>query len=273
MKADILAVDGKKIKEIELPSMFSAKIREDILGKAFEAEKIRQPYGPNFMAGKQASASGIIRHKRHAWKAGYGSGRSRVPRKIMLRRGTQFYWIGAEVSGTRGGRRAHPPKIEHFKKLESKKINKKEALIALSSAIASTLQKDKIKSRYKRVNDIKIKLPIIVEDKITFLKTKELISAIKIILNNLSIVAIPKKSIRSGKGKLRNRKYKKSAGALIVLGNNERAKTKLIESKRVKELKIADLYPPGRIVIYTESGIKDLKSFEDKMQAKVGVRK
>jgi len=269
MKADLISIDGKKIKEIEIPSMFSAKVRNDILNKVFEAEKIWHPYAPNFRAGRQASASGIIRHKRHSWKAGYGSGRSRVPRKIMWRRGTQFYWIGAEVSGTRGGRRAHPPKIESM--LKTKKINKKEALIALISAIASTSHKENVKSRYKRINEVNIKLPIIVEDKIISLKTKELIPAVEKILGNLFIVAIPEKSIRAGRGKLRNRKYKKSAGALIIIGNNEKFKTKIIESKKVKELRVADLYPIGRLVIYTENAINDLKSLEEKQ--KLGVIK
>ena len=262
MKAEILSINGEKIKEIELPKVFSAKIREDILNKVFEAEKIWHPYAPNFMAGRQSSASGIVRHKRHAWKAGYGSGRSRVPRKIMWRRGTQFYWIGAEVSGTRGGRRAHGPKIEHM--LKTKKINKKEALMALMSAIASTSHKDKIESRYKRINEVKIKLPIVAEDKLISLKTKELISSLEKILGNLFVVAIPEKKIRAGKGKLRNRRYKKSAGALIVTGNNEKVKTKIVESKKANELKVADLYPAGRLVIYTENAIKELEKLGEK---------
>ena len=262
MKAEILSIDGKKTKEIELPKIFSEKIREDILSKVFEAEKFWHPYSPNFIAGRQSSASGIIRHKRHSWKGGYGSGRSRVPRKIMWRRGTQFYWIGAEVSGTRGGRRAHGPKVEHM--LNTKKINKKELFMALSSAIASTSHKDKLESRYKRINEVKIKLPIVVENKIVSLKTKELILALEKILDNLFVVAIPEKSIRAGKGKARNRRYKKSAGVLIVIGNNEEFKTKIVESKKANELRVSDLYPAGRLVIYTENAIKDIEKLGEK---------
>ena len=111
MKATLYSAEGKKIKEMELPKVFSEKIREDILKKAFEAEKVWQPYAPNIQAGRRHSASGIARHLRHVWKSGYGHGKSRAPRKIMWRRGSQFYWIGAEVSSARGGRRAHPPKV------------------------------------------------------------------------------------------------------------------------------------------------------------------
>jgi hypothetical protein len=42
-----------------------------------------QPYGSMKGAGAGYSASGIVRHRRHAWKSAYGKGMSRVPRKIM----------------------------------------------------------------------------------------------------------------------------------------------------------------------------------------------
>ena len=51
-----------------------------------------------------------------------------------------------------------------------------------------------------------MKLPIIVESKITGLKTKEVLSSLKKILGNLYSVALQKKKVRSGKGKSRGRK-------------------------------------------------------------------
>jgi len=257
MKSQLLSIDGKKVKEIELPKLFSTKIREDIMKKVFEAEKQVQPYSPNPKAGRQHSASGISRKLRHVWKSGYGHGRSRVPRKIMWRRGTQFYWIGAEISSTRGGRRAHPPKIAHM--LEKKKINKKELEIAMKSAIAGTAINDKVKGKYLRLADMEVKeLPIVVESKLLGLKTKELIKSLENILGKLFVVALPEKRIRAGKGKLRNRKYKKSAGALLVIGNKEDIKTKVIETQHVGNLMVSDLYPTGRLVVYTEEAINEL---------------
>jgi len=123
MKAKVLSIKNEPIKEIDLPNWFSDKIREDIGQKYFEASKRIQPHTTDILAGMKYSASGKLRHMRHKWKTTYGHGISRVPRKILWRRGDQFYWIGATVSGTRGGRRAHPPKVEHF--LKEKKINKK----------------------------------------------------------------------------------------------------------------------------------------------------
>ena len=40
MKAQIVGSDGKKIKEIDLPNFFSAKIRDDLIStKILEAKK------------------------------------------------------------------------------------------------------------------------------------------------------------------------------------------------------------------------------------------
>jgi len=260
MKSQIFNIDGKNIGEIDLPKIFSTKIRKDIIKKVFEAEKMTQPYGPNPESGKKHSASGIIRHLRHVWKGGYGHGRSRVPRKVMWRRGTQFYWIGAEVSGTRGGRQAHPPKIAHM--LGKKKINKKELKIAFASGITASTKGDLIKQRYSRLENKEIKnLPFVIELK-KDIKTKELINGLEKILGDLFIVAIPEKKTRAGKGKLRNRKYKKNAGVLIITGNKEELKTKAIESKKLKEVRISDLYPLGRLIIYTQEAIKNMENLK-----------
>ena len=260
MKTEILSIEGKKIKEIELPSLFDVRVREDIIKKIFEAEKKIQPYGPDPKAGRQASASGTIRHARHKWRGAYGKGISRIPRKTMWRRGTQFYWVGAEISGTRGGRRAHPPKMIHF--LAEKKINKKEKTLALKSAISSTSHSEFLSQRYSKINETKIKLPIVVESKIAGLKTKELIVAFKKILGEVFVVAKKSESIRCGKGKARNRKNKKTQGALIITSNDEEIKARVFDSKKVKDLKMKDLFPVGRVVIYTENSMKDLEAIK-----------
>lgn len=269
MKADILTIDGKRIKEIELPSVFSSKIREDIMKKVAEVEKNMQPYSPNFMAGRKYSASGRVRHIRHKWRTAYGRGISRVPRKIMWRRGTQFFWIGAEVSGTRGGRRAHGPKVEKF--YRNKKINKKEYSLAINSAFASTISKDYLKQRYKLLKDkkINIEMPIIIESSSLKLKTKEFFSGIEKMLGDCYNVAVKNKKIRAGKGKLRGRKYKENAGMLLVIGNNENAKYNKIEIKRINDIEVGDFWPLGRLTVYTENAIEDIKNLK---KEKIGGR-
>ncbi len=258
MKMDIYDITGKKSKSIEAPFFFESPVREDVVAKVLESKKKGQPYSSSPVAGKQSSASGIIIHQRKVWKSGYGKGMSRIPRKIMSRRGSQFHWEGADVPSAVGGRRAHPPKA----KINTNKINKKEMRIALISALSASADSKRILKKYERLSDNKIIVPIIIESKITSLKVKELQSSLeKILGKNLFKLAFPVKSIRSGRGKLRGRKYKKNAGMLFVLGNEEKLRTKRLDIVTAQTLSVTDLAKGGlgRFVIYTENAINDLQ--------------
>ncbi len=261
MKSQVLDINGKKAKEITLPKCFSHVVRDDILSKVLESKKVKQPYAPSPVAGKQHSAKGKIKHRRHVWGTHYGKGISRVPRKTMWNRGSQFYWIAAEAPLARGGMRAHPPKV--LSMLNRNKINKKEVKLALLSALSATASEKKVQEKYATLENTKIEnLPLIVESKLLSLKTKELLGSFKKILGEkLFDVAIQKRSVRSGKGKMRGRKYKKTAGLLLVTGENETIKTKSVETKNVQNLSVVDLAKgsPGRLVVYTENAIKYLE--------------
>jgi len=260
MKAKILDINGKEKGSIDLPNCFSEVVREDIVAKVLEAKKMKQPYSPSPVAGKQNSASGNIQHTRSVWKTMQGKGISRVPRKIMSRRGSQFNWVGAEIPNARGGRRAHPPKI--IAMINVKRINKKEMILALASALSATGNEKIVEQRYERLNGKKISgLPIVVESKIVSLKTKDLISSLgKILGKDLFEVSIKQRTIRAGKGKLRGRKYKKNAGLLLVIGNKEKLKTSLIDVKSANSLNVTDLANGGvgRLTIYTEEAINEI---------------
>lgn len=259
MKAKIYSITGEKKTEIELPAFFSENVREDLISKVFKAEirGERQSYASAIMAGKRASAPGKIRHKRRAYKTAYGYGISRVPRKVLTRRGRRFYWQGAFSPNTVGGRRAHPPKAEKVWEL---KINKKEKEKALKSALASTAITKLIVNNYK--NSISNEFPIIVERKIEELnKIKELKQALLSILKTDSF--FPTRKVRAGKGKMRGRKNKKSAGLLLVVSKASKLKSiKAFDIKQVKELSVKDLSlngKPGRLTIYSHAAITDLE--------------
>ena len=254
MKSILYDIKGKKKSEIKLPGVFSSKIREDIVRKYLETERFIQPYSNSPMAGKKHSASGTISHKRHDWKGHYGKGISRIPRKTMWRRGTQFMWIGAEISSTRGGRRAHPPKGIG----KEKKINKKEILIAMNSSFASTADKNHILNRYSSLEKINLPVPFIIESKLEKMKVKDILTSLKNILGDLYPLVLKKKSVRAGKGKLRGRKYKSNAGFLIVTGKDEKLKISGLDIRSFDEISISDLYPLGRFVIYTEKAILEM---------------
>lgn len=267
MKASIIDIEGKKKKEIELPSCFSSEIREDIVARVLEAKKSKQPYAPSLVAGKQVSAKGKIRHRRHVWQTHYGKGMSRVARKVMSRRGNQFNWEGAEAPQTRGGMRTHPPKVISI--IKKKKINKKELRMALRSVISATASENFIKKKYSNLNSEKIKeLPFIVESRFIGLKTKEFLKSLKNILGEkIFSVIIRKKTQRAGKGKMRGRKYKKKAGLLLVLGDKEKPKVRIFDIANVRNLSIKDLAEGGigRLTIYTEEAIKDMEKMENKL--------
>ena len=261
MKANILNISGEKVRQIELPKVFNEKVREDIVGKILEAKKSKQPYAPSLVAGKQHSAKGKLHHLRHVWKTLYGKGISRAPRKIMSRRGSQFNWEATEAPYARGGMRAHPPKVIGM--INTRKINKKELSLALASAISATANEKYVTGKYNRLENEKVAdLPLVVEGKLTSLKTKEMLESLRKILGEkLFDIAIKKKAIRAGKGKMRGRKYKKNAGLLLVVGDKEKLKTNAFDVKNVKNLSIIDLAQGGlgRLTMYTENAIKEME--------------
>jgi large subunit ribosomal protein L4e len=251
MKAQLYSATGEKKADVELPGIFDTYVREDIAAKLFEVEKEGQPYAPFKEAGKRHSASGKISHRRHKWQTAYGKGISRVPRKRMWRRGTQFYWVGAEISGTRGGRRSQPPKLNPT----PKKINKNEAQIAMNSAIAATANKEYILKRYSSLTEIK-NAPFIIESLPQ--KTKDAISTLRNIFGDLFSLVLKNKVVRSGRGKTRGRKYKSNAGLLLVTANDENVKLTGIDIRKSDDLRIADLYPLGRLALYTKKALVEL---------------
>lgn len=260
MNAKILGIDGKEKGKLDFPKFFSAKVREDIVAKVLEAKKKEQPYAPSPVAGKQHSASGILIHRRKVWKSQYGRGISRVPRKVMSNKGSQFNWVGAEVPNTRGGRRAHPPKV--LSRLGSLNINKKELKIALESSLSATAKGEYISKKYESLANKKIEnVPFIVDSKLTELKAKELKKAVfEILGKELFEVIEKKKKVRAGKGKTRGRKYKSNAGLLIVIGKDENLKTRSFEVEKASTLGVNELARGGvgRLTLYTENAIKEL---------------
>jgi large subunit ribosomal protein L4e len=276
MKANILDIEGKKKSTVELPKCFSFPVREDLIIKVLEAKKSQQPFSPSLVSGKQHSASGILKHHRKVWKSQYGRGMSRIPRKIHSRRGSQFNWIGAEVSSTRGGRTAHPPKV--ISRIKISKINKKELKMSIASALSATADTQWVKKKYSTIRNIE-NLPFVVESGITSLKAKQLHSAIeKILGKELMRIAEKQKKIRSGRGKMRGRKYKSNAGLLIVTGEKEKIKNSKFEIKSAGVVGVSDLAKggPGRLTLYTEHAIKEIaEKFENskKQEIKSKVKK
>ena len=110
--------------------------------------------------------------------------------------------------------------------------------------------------------------------------TKQFLESLKEILKDFYDVAIQKKSIRAGIGKMRGRKYKKNAGLLFVIGNKENKSIKGIEVLKVNQLIVSDLASNGsRLTLFSENAIKDLekimsgKSTQIKKEKKISKKK
>jgi large subunit ribosomal protein L4e len=246
-KAKILDITGTSKGDIELPAVFNDMYRPDLIKKAVLAAQANrlQVYGPTPYSGMQTSADN--------W--GPGRGAARVPR---IKTGNRV----ARITQARGGRKAHPPKVE---KDYSEKINKKERYRAINSAIAATANPELVQSRGHRFG---AELPIVADDGLQDIKTtKEVIRFMEAInVYDDVIRAKNGKHIRAGGGKRRGRKYKKPKSLLIIIGEDNgivRAGRNLsgVDVVNVNRLN-AELLAPGthagRLAIWTESAIKVL---------------
>ncbi|MEE9409757.1 MAG: 50S ribosomal protein L4 [Candidatus Heimdallarchaeota archaeon] len=256
MSIPVYSIKGKKTSEkAELPRVFETALRPDLVKRAVlsEQSKKRQPKGVSPLAGKLVAVEN--------W--GTGRGVARVPRIKGSR--THSAQRTAFIPQARGGHRAHPPRAE--KKI-IEKINKKEHLLALKSAIAFTANKDSVSLRGHRFES-KVEFPIIVESKAESLeKTREVINLIENLGMSLDLLRIKLgKKIRSGKGKGRGRKYKVPIGPLIVVSDEECSLmnagrnilgTSVVSARKLTTTMLAPGTHPGRLTIWTENAIKTL---------------
>ena len=267
MKAQVFSLTGTKKKEIILPPAFQTQYRPDLIKRAVLASQAnrRQRYGPNILAGKRTSAAywgtgmGLARVPRI--KAGNKrSGRGRRGYRAKFRSfhaATRVAFIPSAV----GGRRAHPPKTE---KVLSHKINDKERLLAIKSALAATASRELVSQRGHLFDESKT-LPIIVEDGLTGLKkVKEVEAALIAIGLGEELSRVAGRKIRSGKGKMRGRKYRTKTGPLIVthdkkfsLGSNLPG-VEVIDASSINAERLSPGAHGARLTIFTESALTSI---------------
>lgn len=245
MKVQVFSIDGNAVGEIELPPVFQEEFRPDLIKRAVLSLQSRrlQPHGSDPYAGIRTSA--------HSW--GSGRGVAHVPRIKNASR-------AARVPQARGGREAHPPKVE---KVLVEKINAKEMRKALHSAIAATAMKEIM---VRRGHLFEGSLPLVVEDRLGELKkTAEVVNA----LMALGVYADIERSrqsrrIRAGRGKMRGRVYKQKKSILIVTANEPLDAARNlpgVDVATVRQLNAELLAPgthPGRLTVWTEGAIREL---------------
>ena len=250
--AEIYDLQGKSTGKITLPKVFSTPLRPDVIKRAvlaIQSNRI-QPQGRDPMAGKRTTAE----------SRGTGLGLSRVPR-IKGGGGRAAF-----APSTVGGRQPHPPRAE---KNIVKNIPKKEAKLALTSAIAATAQKETVASRGHKIENV-VQIPLIVDDAIEGLtKAKEVEAAFSSLGIEADIIRVrDSRKIRAGKGKRRGRKMKQAIGPLIVVVDdkalvNAASNIPGVEVTTVTNLNTEMLAPgthPGRLTVWTNGAIEKLNT-------------
>jgi len=111
MKVDVFDLHGEPKGKIDLPKVFGEPVREDLIRRAVLStlSKQRQPYGVDTMAGKRTSAH-YHGYRRHRYTM-MNKEMARMPR-IHGKVSPHLSMRSRFVPQTRGGRMAHPPKVE-----------------------------------------------------------------------------------------------------------------------------------------------------------------
>jgi len=258
MKLKVYDKAKSEVKSINLPKQFEEPVRTDLIKRAVLAIQAarRQKYGAKPDAGMRYSS--FVSKRRHNYKGTYGIGQSRTPRKVLNRRGTRFFFVGATAPQTVGGRRAHPPKAE---KEWSQKINVKEKRKAIRSALAATVDSKAVQERGHFVPE---GFPFALDNSFEeFSKTKDIIDALKTLGFQEELARAETTTIRAGVGKRRGRKTITKKSFLFVVSKDcpllkAAANVPGAEIVPVNAINAELLAPgthPGRLTLFTDAAL------------------
>jgi large subunit ribosomal protein L4e len=260
----ILEMDGSNKNTIDLPTVFKTPYLPKVIQKVYNNLNSYsfQRQGRYPAAGQMVSAE----------SRNTGLGIARLARA----KGEGFPRAGqaAGVAGVRHGRLAHPPVA--WKNIY-KKVNKKEKLLALCSAIAATTNSDLIRKRGHLLKN-NIQLPIIVSNEIeSIAKSKNLEKLLITLGLEEDLKRTYNKRLKSIHKKDTNRRS--ALSVLIIVsrssnGNIEKLSNSLpgIAVKTVKSVSVLDLAPgskPARLTIFSENAIKELNTLKSNLNIKI----
>lgn len=244
MKATVYSIEGKVLKQIDLPSVFESPQREDLVKRAVlsDESKLYQPKGNYKFAGLETSAR--YRGRKEDFGSGKNKGIPHLPHEVLPK--GQLGKV-KRVPHAVKGRRAHPPKPQ--KKIVEL-VNKKEYLKALGSALAFSVDRDAICKRARF--EISTPLPIILESGFENMKkTKDVVKLIEALNLNKLIEKAKKNGTKS---------------ALFVVSNKSALKAPSnipgVDVVRVSDLTVKDLAPgthPGRLTLFSENAIPEIE--------------
>jgi len=246
--------DEASEKQVQLPAVFLAPIRPDIVTFVHTSmnKNKRQAYAVNKDAGHQTSAE--------SW--GTGRAVARIPR--VPGGGTHRAGQGAFGNMCRGGRMFNPTKT--WRKWH-RKINVNQRRYAVCSALAASALPSLVMARGHRISEVP-ECPLVLDSSIESVdKTSK---AVKILKDVGAFEDIEKskssRQIRSGKGKMRNRRHVQRRGPLVVYAEDNGINQAFrnlsgVEVCSVERLNLLQLAPGGhlgRFVIFTEAAFDKL---------------
>merc|ERR1712100_885387 len=241
-------------KQVELPAVFLAPIRPDIVNFVHTSmnKNKRQAYAVNKDAGHQTSAQ--------SW--GTGRAVARIPR--VAGGGTSRAGQGAFGNMCRGGRMFNPTKT--WRKWH-RKINVNQRRYAVCSALAASALPSLVMARGHRISEVP-ECPLVLDNSVESIdKTSK---AVKILKDIGAFEDVEKskssRQIRSGKGKMRNRRHVQRRGPLVVYGDDNGIRKAFrnisgVELCDVTALNLLQLAPGGhlgRFVVFTENAFSKL---------------
>jgi large subunit ribosomal protein L4e len=242
--------------QIKMPAVFRAPIRPDIV--SFVHDQIRrnkrQAYAVSVEAGHQTSAE--------SW--GTGRAVARIPR--VRGGGTHRSGQGAYGNMCRGGRMFAPTKT--YRRWH-RRVNIAQKRYALCSAIAASGVPALVMARGHAIQGIH-EVPLVISEKVEGLKrTKEAVAFLKEVKAWDDVEKVyNSKRYRAGKGKSRNRRFKKKKGPLVIYNQDNGIVKSFrnipgVEFCQVDRLSLLKLAPGGhlgRFCIWTESAFRKLDS-------------
>ncbi len=261
-KTKVYSIKGVAKSEITLPAVFDAEYRPDIILRAVVMEQSwgRQPYGSDKRAGYKTTADYYSR-RREYYRMTMNRGMSRLPRVKLPKGGLGQVKY---VPHSRGGHRAHPPKVE---KIITKNMNEKEWVLALKSAIAATTNVELAtgEGRNHAIKDLT--LPLVIENAFESIKkTQDIMKILEILGLGADIERAADKKTKAGKARTGKQRQRKSV--LIVVSDecdaiNAAENIAGVDIVYADSLKVDLLAPggyPGRVTLWTEGALEKLSS-------------
>jgi large subunit ribosomal protein L4e len=252
IEVPVYSATGEVQGNVRLPDVYRVPVRRDLIHRVFMSEFTAaiQPKGRDPMAGKRTTAVSL----------GIHHGLARVPRVKGSTRARLAPFV-------RGGRLAHPPRVDKNIKEE---VNKLERLMGTMSALAATAYVDLVRTRGHVFEASAV--PIVVDSAV--LQSVKRTREARELLKKLGVYSDIERAaegtkIRAGKGKMRGRRYVEPKSVLFILEDHTSPfamavkglpGVDIVEPQLVSVLELAPGGVPGRLTVVTTKSLELLAS-------------